>query len=196
MGSIAPRVPKEKIARLYALDARGIVDEALVEEVGYALLFRCESCLRAGRAKHGRAPCPACGRLMAHRGLSNRALLRCGDCGWSGRWKAYKAWHQGTWLAAEGLEEALRHYIDRFGRTKDARQRLVLIDTLIHRLHGQLGPDFRPETARVGALNLIEARDYAEIKAFLDGLAYGEQSSSPLLANRVRWTELMKRNRR
>ena len=58
------------------------------------------------------------------------------------------------------------------------------------------GRKSKPESARIGALNLIEARDCAEIKAFLDGLAYGDQSSSPLQASQVEWTELMKRNKR
>ena len=73
---------------------------------------------------------------------------------------------------------------------------MILIDTLIHRLHGQLKEDFRSETARIGALNLIEATDYVEIKAFLDGLAYSERSTHELQSTRTLWTDFTDQRRR
>ncbi len=39
----AGRVSRAQILQLYATDAKGIVDEELIDEVGYALLTRCES---------------------------------------------------------------------------------------------------------------------------------------------------------
>ena len=49
----ARRVRKEKIARLYASDARGIVDAELIDEVGFGLLARCQSILDATAAAQG-----------------------------------------------------------------------------------------------------------------------------------------------
>ena len=39
------RVPKWKIRRLYELDARGIVDEELIDDVGVTVFERCRSIL-------------------------------------------------------------------------------------------------------------------------------------------------------
>ena len=38
-----PRVPKRKIRLLYETDAKGIYDEELIDDVGFALLARCQS---------------------------------------------------------------------------------------------------------------------------------------------------------
>ncbi|MBI5289694.1 MAG: hypothetical protein HY873_12045, partial [Chloroflexi bacterium] len=39
----ARRVKPEVIRRLYTRDAKGIVDEELIDEVGYAMYARCHS---------------------------------------------------------------------------------------------------------------------------------------------------------
>ena len=62
----SPRVPKHKIRRLYQQDARGIQDDDLINEVGFALLARCESFLEANQAVRGRVSCPVCGGLVPH----------------------------------------------------------------------------------------------------------------------------------
>ena len=49
----ARRVPKRKIRQLYETDAQGIYDLDLINEVGYALLARCESFVTANRAREG-----------------------------------------------------------------------------------------------------------------------------------------------
>src|SRR5205823_4480926 len=41
-----PRLRPEKLCRLYETDARGILDEDLVDEVAYALYSRCESIIK------------------------------------------------------------------------------------------------------------------------------------------------------
>ena len=53
------RVKPVSIRRLYTLDAKGIVDEDLINEVGYAMYARCLSIRTATRAHSGRAMCPA-----------------------------------------------------------------------------------------------------------------------------------------
>src|SRR5258706_13527685 len=83
----APRVPQTHLRRLYEQDAQGIYDEDLMDEVGYALLSRCQSFLDATAAVQGRAPCPICGRVVHHNG-KKEALLHC-DCGWTLTWEDY-----------------------------------------------------------------------------------------------------------
>ena len=51
----AERVAQRKIRRLYENDAKGIYDEALIDDVGYALFARCQSFITANEATKGRA---------------------------------------------------------------------------------------------------------------------------------------------
>lgn len=60
----SPRVPKEKLRKLYNNDAGGILDEELLDEVGITLYCRCESILTASDAAMGKVHCPSCGNLI------------------------------------------------------------------------------------------------------------------------------------
>lgn len=53
----ARRVQQDLIRRLYASDAKGVQDEELVNEAGYAIYARCESIRIATEAHFGRATC-------------------------------------------------------------------------------------------------------------------------------------------
>ena len=75
----ARRVEQDKIRRLYETDARGIVDEELIDDVGYAMLARCESILIATRASFGDVMCKGCrASIQARRdGRQHAPCLRC-----------------------------------------------------------------------------------------------------------------------
>jgi len=62
----ASKVPNAKIQRLYGSDANGILDEELVDEVGWALWSRYDSILQVTEAHYGRVICPACGAVISH----------------------------------------------------------------------------------------------------------------------------------
>jgi hypothetical protein len=76
-----PKVPQAKIRRLYETDARGIVDEELINEVGIALYARCQSILLLRGA---RVQCPHCDHVFAtgwywHK-RCDTMLIRCPQC--------------------------------------------------------------------------------------------------------------------
>lgn len=60
----APKVAQIKIRRLYELDAWGIIDVDLIDEVGRALWERCDSILTGTAAHYGHVLCPACGTVI------------------------------------------------------------------------------------------------------------------------------------
>ncbi len=65
----APRVKKHKIERLYRLDALGIQDEDLADEIGTAFFARIHDCLTTTRAQgKGEVACPQCGRIILRNG--------------------------------------------------------------------------------------------------------------------------------
>jgi predicted RNA-binding Zn-ribbon protein involved in translation (DUF1610 family) len=165
----APRVPQELIRRLYELDAQGICDEELLDEAGWALHARCQSFIAAVEAVQGRVACPRCGRIVRHNG-SPEETLRCAGCGWETTWGAFFRTIQHRQLSgAAPVLDLFQDFVGRFPLAGSAREKMLLVDALIHGFHQSLrwGP------TRATAVNLIEGR-YHEVVDFLDGVAYGE----------------------
>ena len=166
-----PRVPQHMIRRLYENDARGILDEDLVEEVAFALFHRCQSILMATEAHEGRATCPRCGGMIPHTWHKEEALV-CPGCGWMTTWGAYFKTYQGKQLHGGGAVFAFRGYVETYPLAQSARERWLLIDRLIHVFHHELVA--RP--SRPAACNLIGGT-LAEVETLLNALAYGAESS-------------------
>jgi len=176
----ARRVKPEKIRRLYTLDAKGIVDEELIDEVGYAMYARCLSIRTVTRAAAGRATCPRCQAEVRHAWEKNQ-LLEC-PCGWSASWGAYLKSYQGKQLHGGQAYPMFRDFIDRWPLARSSRDKMLAIDALIHACHGQwLGQMGRP-----AACNLIEGT-MTELVKFLDELAYGSLSTEGMAESRERW---------
>ena len=155
------RVPREKIARLYAIDATGLVDEDLIEDVGISLLARVESIFKARQANSGSARCPICDLEIAHDG-QKETLLRCDVCNWELSWRKYHGAIRGKHLAAAGLGDFLSDFASSYPRARSAREKMIIIDTLIHRYHWELEGGL----TRPGATDLIGGRQN-EIPEFL-----------------------------
>jgi ribosomal protein L37AE/L43A len=180
----APRVPPAKIQRLYELDALGIQDEELLDEVGYALLARCQSFIAANQATAGQAACAVCGRLIAHSKIKEE-LLHCPDCGWELTWGAYFATIQHRQLSgAEPVLELFGEYVTRFPAAASPAEKMLAIDTLIHGFHWyyKFGP------TRPVAVNLIKGR-LGEVVAFLDRLSLGPGSTPGIQETHTEWKE-------
>jgi ribosomal protein L37AE/L43A len=186
----APRIRRERIARLYRADAHGIRDEELIDALGSELLARCRSILSATEAARGRAQCPICTRIIEHRGGTDE-LLQCAGCDWEGTWAAYKRSFQHKQLSAGGMEPYFLEYIEKFPRARTARQRMILIDTLLHRYHGEASEN----PVRPGATNLIQGK-MTDIVRFLDKLTYGEGSTPEIGKAYDEWKDKTDRARR
>ena len=61
----SPRVKQRLVRRLYESDAQGLIDEELLDEVGWGLYSRCKDFIEANAAVNGRAECP--GRRLGGR---------------------------------------------------------------------------------------------------------------------------------
>jgi hypothetical protein len=176
----ARRVRPETIRRLYTLDAKGIVDDELIDEVGYALYARCLSIQVVMRAHFGRATCPRCRNEVRHTGRKDEALA-CA-CGWSATWAAYHATYKGKQLVGGNAYPLVKAVINRWPLARTARDKMLEIDGLIHACH----EDAKQRWARPAACNLIEG-NMTEMIAFLDELAYGAGSTPGLEEQRTRW---------
>jgi hypothetical protein len=179
----APKVRPERIRRLYERDALGIVDEALIDDVGLALYARCRSIVLVN---DGLVACPRCATVFkVQRTYRERARGEApGDpdrvvpcprvgCGWEttvGQW--HQSWRHRELHAGWGLPP-LRAYAERYPGATAPRARMLLIDQLLHAFHHDLR---RASPHRSVAHNLIEG-NHRQALALLDSLAYGDHST-------------------
>ena len=186
--SWAPRVTQREIRRLYECDATGIYDEFLINEVGYGLLARCEAFIDAMEAIRGKARCPCCSSIVVHDGRKEE-VLHCA-CGWALTWGEYFRTIQHKQLSgAEPVLSQFRAFVKAFPAAANARERMLLIDRLIHGFHWyyQTGP------TRPVAINLIEGR-LGEVVAFLEELSYSAKSTPGLAKSYAEWDQSIEAN--
>lgn len=166
----APKVSQSLIRRLYVAESRGILDDELIDEVGYALLARCDSILKVTRAVQGVLDCPECAREVRHAARAG-VEVAC-PCGWSIAWSDFQKTYRGRQLFGGAATKAFQQFSQAFPAARTPRERLVLIDRLIHEFHWNLthrSPD--PEPTRPAAANLIEGRSLDEVVQFLSELS-------------------------
>jgi ribosomal protein L37AE/L43A len=182
--SWAPRVPQHKIRQFYLNDANGIYDDDLIDEVGYALLARCESFLIANDAAQGRVICPVCSATILHTAKSDE-VLHCDQCGWEMGWKEYFATFQHKQLyGAEPILELFRNFVKQFPAASKLQEKVLIIDTLIHGYHWNQKYGF----TRPVAINLIEGK-LGDVITFLDRLTYGAQNTEGVQEIYTEWVK-------
>ena len=182
----AGRVPRHLIERLYVAESKGILDDDLIDEVGYALLARCETILAFTR-NCGRPTCPGC---LVAMDLDGEAAV-CPGCGWSTTRDEYRRFHRKKHLHAGRMEPFLEAFVADFERARSPRDKMLLIDILIHRCHGdyeQVGG------LRLGAINLIGGKP-REVSEFLDRLGGVRRSELDVEADHAAWVDRVRRER-
>lgn len=184
-----PRLSKLQIERLYQSCGRGLLDEELIDDVGFSLYSRCTSMLEVSEAIRGNPPCPRC-RAAAQLDDDPNPFARCDHCGWLCPWDLYQKTYQRKGLFAGGLEPFIKEFVQKFPATSSYRERVVLIDNLIHRFHWESTgvTDGRP-----GATSLIEGK-MKDIVAFLDRLTYGDDIPPEIARTRQEWREKWQAN--
>ncbi|MHB1355796.1 MAG: hypothetical protein ACYCZF_07445 [Anaerolineae bacterium] len=170
------RIPRHKIQRLYELDAQGITDEELIDDVAYGFYVRCLSILQATRAYAGVVVCPKCGNEIEHQ-CQRQEPLACKRCGWHTLLAAYARTFLGKHLHGGSAMEVWTQYVDRFPAASNPRDKMMLVDWLIHEVH---------QSTRSVAVQLIGGSP-REVLALLDHLACGDCSSPGLADNQATW---------
>ena len=165
--SWAPRVRMEKLRRLYREESRGMLDADLLEDVGTTLYCRCESILIASDAAAGRVHCPRCATVIARSGDDKDQLIVCAKCGWRIRWGEYQKSYQHRDLWGGGFADAMREFMRGWERAGSPRERMLLVDRLIHLWHWQMSREH--EATRPAAPSFIEG-SRAQVKEFLEEL--------------------------
>jgi len=188
------RVPQALIARLYNQTVSGIDDDALVDEVGWALYARCESIISATNGfEKKRLICLNCGEEIPL--LEN--AFNC-PCGFHATWDEFKKSYKGKQLHAANALPIFLAYQKDFPKAKTYGEKLICIDVLIHSFHIKSAyyktlesydiENENVELNRPTGANLIEGT-LTEVILFLDRLS----SITGYSQEKIRWRNMIER---
>ncbi|MHA1729375.1 MAG: hypothetical protein ACTSWY_11665 [Promethearchaeota archaeon] len=180
----SPRVQQYKIRLLYEKDAKGIIDEELINEVAFSFFARCNDILTVTEAHQGRARCVKCGSIIRHH-WDKKKLMKCKNCSWEITWGAYFKSYQGKQLHGGGALNAFKTFVNGLPKARDAREKMVLIDRLIHEAHQWDNPKLTEEVfTRPAAVNIISGK-LKQVRKFLNDLSIGPKRQD----NHEKWLE-------
>jgi ribosomal protein L37AE/L43A len=167
--SIACTGPAAKLIRLYEVNAGGLLDDQLVDDVGWRLWDRLSDVVRV---TEGRVRCPACTTEFPVRaaGRSADEVVPCPRCNWS---VTPAAWHA-SWRhrGLHGACPEFARFVAAWPAAGSIRDRMLLIDAVVHALHAASRSDMPGNFA---ARNILEG-SRPKIVALLDELAEGPGS--------------------
>ena len=112
-------------------------------------------------------------------------------CGWRGTWYAYHKSFKGRQLSAGGMRPFFELFPNGYARAPTYQEKMVLIDQLIHRFHGEL----ESWAMRAGGVNLIGGK-HRQVIEFLDNLTYADGNTPGLSGVRDEWKKVIEYKRR
>jgi hypothetical protein len=188
----APRLPPHKLRRLYEGIGQGIVDEELLDDVGYRLFARCQSILVVRDFVQKKVlPCAACGATVLLGPEWNESdpnyPLTCSACGWNLPWGAYWATFRHQELGPGGAVDIFEDFVREWAVARLPREKILAIDRVIHRWHWETAvAEHTFGLGRPSGINLIEG-NRGSVIAFLDELTYGPATPPEVMAARESW---------
>jgi hypothetical protein len=137
----------------------------------------------------GNIHCAQCDTIIVRSADELDQLIRCQQCGWQAQWNDYANTYRGQELGAGGARDIFEDFVMRWERVRVPRDKMVLIDQLIHRWHWEPRQE-RPSfgLGRPTGVNLIEG-NRKQVLAFLDTLTYGEASTPGTDATKTAWQQ-------
>jgi hypothetical protein len=179
------------IVQLYAQDAQGIVDEALIDRVGAALDARAESMLLLARWQ---IRCPRCGVVF---GLGDARqdedLVRCPEqgCGWEATFRTCRNSWRRRHLFGGSILPLLEAYRNEYRQVDSPRSRLQSIDRLLH----AFGRDPRTGEIRWPSVGHFVEGKSPKCVALLESLSLGKKSTPGLRETKQQWLKMLRLQR-
>lgn len=138
-----------KLNKLYMLDAKGIHDEVLADEIGLTLYLRC----KYGKEDMERMEryvirCHGCGRELA-----GQADFRQCSCGRQYSYREYRRSFRRNNMPTGAAAHIFAAFIKQWDAARSYNEKIVLIDTLLHEFHLSL---ISGATHRPVAMNFID----------------------------------------
>lgn len=185
-----PRVSKAKLRRLYESDAAGLLDEELLDDIGYAFLLRCRAILMVAEAQRGRVQCLRCAHAgresIIDRPRDPEEQMTCPLCSWKFTWNEYYKSYKPNQLNPGHAEPIFQAYVDNFVRSRTPREKMLAIDRAIHEFHY-----FNQMPCRSTGVNFIEGK-LTDVLIFLEALTLGGQATPEMRASHEEWRRKMR----
>lgn len=159
----APQLRPTLLKRLYDLDAQGIHNTDLCDEVGITLYARCQAYVLVSRY---RVQCPKCGSIFAISHEDRNVCPRDG-CGWCTTSTHYRQSIKNHYAFPGRAMDAFLSFYQRYPSARTYQEKLLLIDQLIHSFHVS---EKTGKPAKSVASKLFEGNKKAVVQ-FLDDLS-------------------------
>jgi hypothetical protein len=175
-----------------------MLDQELLDDVGYGFCVCCRELLELGEAIRGRVRCRNCGAIIVRQTVDGKfsrdpaERLTCAECSWQITCGDY---HKNLLRIEPGSpelcaeEQLAEAFVQKWPRARSPRQKLLLIDELIHEFHMH----YRAVGSLLG-LSVVRATGRQLIE-LLEDLAYGPGSTQGLEETRRVWFARLKARR-
>lgn len=164
----ADKVSRNKLVKLYQDEAKGLLDEDLLNEIGYTFYTRCKQARDTReRLEKGEIICHYCGTV--HQAASYTALISC-PCGYYYTYREYRRSCNANNVPGGRAAEIFRAFSDNWLLCKSVSEKMLLIDRLVHECHVSTMTGVK---GRSVCMNLMDGT-LTQIKDMLDMLAGSE----------------------
>lgn len=152
-----------KLNKLYMLDAKGIQDETLAEDVGLTLYLRCKYGKEdMERMEKYKIRCHGCNSE-----LGGETDFRQCSCGRQYSYKEYRRSFRRNNMPTGSAAKTFAAFIRDWDNAKNYQEKIILIDTLLHEFHLSL---ISGATHRPVAMNFIDG-SRRQVEQIIDHLA-------------------------
>ena len=161
------KVSRNDLLKLYQSEAKGMIDEELLDEVGYTFYTRCTQAKQARELmEQGRILCLYCGAALPKQ--DHLAVVTC-ECGYSYTYREYRRSCNVANMPGGRATPIFEHFAQKWPGCRDTTPKMMLIDWLIHECHVTLMSGLK---GRSVCVNLIEGTT-KQISDLIMKLAYG-----------------------
>lgn len=120
-----------KLKQLYKLDASGIQDELLADEVGLTLYLRC----KLGKEDMERMACAVIRCHNCQADIAGSTDFRQCSCGYQYSFRDYRRSYHKNNMPFGSLAGVFEAFITDWEKAKNYNDKIILIDTLLHEFH-------------------------------------------------------------
>lgn len=155
-----PKVSRSDIKRLYNSDAKGMLDQDLLEEIGLTIYVRCKTSKEIyDLMEQGKIKCMTCGEI-----LSGEGELLC-KCGLKYTYHAYRKSYRENNMPRGAASPIFDNFVKDWNIVKVPQDKMRLIDNLIHEFHVA---EISGNQGRPVGINLIQGTKAQIVKLICD----------------------------
>ena len=138
------KVSRNDLMKLYQSEAKGLINEDLLDEVGYTFYTRCTQAKQARELmEQGKMLCLHCGAVLSddivkiggYTPFSKSNLPVSCDCGYSYTYREYRRCCNAANMPGGRATPIFEHFAQKWPSCKDTAQKMMLIDWLVHECH-------------------------------------------------------------